>query len=270
MIQSLLHRSGVLETYTTTKKSKVYIVKDREGIKPRYICKKINKAQNRLDIDKEVNALIALKNNKYVANLEDYYEDDEHSYLLLEYCRGGNLLKLEDKTNLDEEFLSLILRKCMLCILECHQRNIMHGDIKLNNFVANDDTLDDVKLIDFGCASILEDEHQCIDFKTGTPFYMSPENIEGRQCLKSDIWSIGVAGYYLFAKRHPFSTVTFMADSMWNNILMNDINTTPLSTTSGKCQDFFAKVLEKDPEKRISILDALNHPFIDTLDSFIF
>lgn len=261
MMQSLLVKSGVFETYTTTKKSKVYLVKD--GTVPRYVCKKINKTQNKLDIDKEVSALIALKNNNYVSNLEDYYEDEENSYLLLEYCKGGSLLKLEDKVEMDEQFLSAILRKCMLCIFECHERNIMHGDVKLNNFVATDDTLEHVKLIDFGCSAILENEKQCIEFKTGTPFYMSPENIEGRQCLKSDIWSLGVSGYYLFAKSHPFSTVTFMADSLWNNILTNEVNNAPISKTSQKCQDFFRQVLEKDAEKRPSIVDLLNHPFID-------
>lgn len=262
MIQSLLRQSGVLETLTTTKKSKVYLVKN--GIDIKYVCKKINKNQNKSDIEKEVRALMTLQNNKYVANLEDYYEDTEHSYLLLEYCKGGSLLKLEDRIDIDERLLSAILRKCLLCIYECHERNIVHGDIKLNNFVTNDDTIEAVKLIDFGCAVILEDENQLIDFKTGTPFYMSPENIEGRQCLKSDIWSLGVSGYYLLAKSHPFSVVTFATDSLWSNILMNDMNISPISKTSGKCQDFFRKILEKDPNKRPTVVDVLGHPFIDS------
>lgn len=262
MMKAILHnKPHIFQTYTTTKKSVVYMVKSDDNPQ-KYVCKKVCIKENDVDAKREIAALSMLQNTSKVVKLEDYYNDGEFFYLLLEYCSGGNLLKLENEPYIDDAELSKVLRKCLLCILECHRLNIIHGDIKLNNFVVSG--TGETKLIDFGCSAIIEDVDQCVDFKTGTPFYLSPENIEGKQCLNSDMWGLGVAGFYLITKNHPFSNVTFLSESLWNNILHNDLNVDMIKSRSAECVDFFKRVLNKDPEERLTVLQALNHPFIDS------
>jgi serine/threonine protein kinase len=268
MIKTLLHNAKhgapIFNTLTKTRKSIVYTV-NGEDKNPKYICKKIDLEKDLYDAEHELASLQMLKQNKYIVNLEDHYRDAKHLYLLMEYCSKGSLFYLENEYEDIEDVLRCVLRNCLLCVLECHKRNIVHGDIKLNNFVVNEKG--EVKLIDFGCSAILEDQYQCVPFKAGTPFYISPENVQGIQCLHSDVWSLGITGYYLLTKHHPFSDATFSTEMLWSNILNNDMNGELLRTRTNDCRDLFKRMLDKDPLKRISIFQALNHPFIDSFIS---
>ena len=95
-----------------------------------------------------------------------------------------------------------------MALKACHQNEtgkiIIHRDIKPANVFRTKSG--NVKLGDFGLSKRLEDELQCALTNVGTPYYMSPEQINSVPYNhKSDIWSLGCLIYELAALRPPFT-----------------------------------------------------------------
>jgi serine/threonine protein kinase len=98
----------------------------------------------------------------------------------------------------------------------CHQRGILHRDIKLDNILldANCEVPGgEVKLCDFGVSKALHRDarnpsgwESDLTEQCGTPAYIAPEVLEGRGCdgFKADIWSAGVVLYAMLLGTVPF------------------------------------------------------------------
>lgn len=88
-------------------------------------------------------------------------------------------------------------------LAHCHNQNICHRDIKLENVLV--DEKDNVKLIDFGFSLKCNNKTRLVSF-CGTPPYMSPElsakNPYNGQ--SSDVWALGVALYLMTTGKFPF------------------------------------------------------------------
>ena len=81
---------------------------------------------------------------------------------------------------------------------------IVHWDIKPENLLFEDDSLDaEVKLIDYGLSKHLEKEI-LLSTKVGTPFYVAPEILSGKYSFPCDLWSIGVLTYLMLCGYPPF------------------------------------------------------------------
>jgi len=90
----------------------------------------------------------------------------------------------------------------VLIYLEANK--ISHRDIKLDNFLLKEKgDISHIKLIDFGLSKDLSYD-TLVKNATGTPFYIAPEVLMCKGCLKSDIWSCGVVMYILLSGRVPF------------------------------------------------------------------
>lgn len=174
----------------------------------------------------EVNILRELKH----PNITRYYDrviDKEQArlYIVMEYCAGGDLAALikrqrallrEARTKGQEPSSSIyipedmgwkLLAQLTLALLECHNRKegnkILHRDLKPGNVFLDAD--DNVKLGDFGLSRIMGDHSVFAQTHVGTPYYMSPEQIqEQRYNEKSDIWSAGCVIYEALTLRAPF------------------------------------------------------------------
>ena len=95
----------------------------------------------------------------------------------------------------------------MLALYECHRRKegrILHRDLKPGNVFL--DKNQNVKLGDFGLSRVLSKESMYAYTHVGTPYYMSPEQIneDAKYNEKSDIWSVGCVIYEMTALRPPF------------------------------------------------------------------
>ena len=160
----------------------------------------------------EVNILRELNH----PNIVKYYErviDKKNSkiYIIMEYCEGGDISHLINSYKkkgqyIPEEIIWKIFTQVLKAVHAIHthkQGKIIHRDIKPSNIFL--DKNNNIKLGDFGLSRILPQETTFAYSHVGTPYYMSPEQIEETKYNeKSDIWSLGCFLYELAALRPPF------------------------------------------------------------------
>ncbi|XP_027896377.1 serine/threonine-protein kinase Nek2 isoform X2 [Xiphophorus couchianus] len=163
----------------------------------------------------EVNLLRELKH----PNIVRYYDriidrTNTTLYIVMEYCEGGDLASLisrciKERRYLEEQFILRVMAQLTLALKECHSRSdgratVLHRDLKPANIFL--DIKQNVKLGDFGLARILNHDTSFAKTFVGTPYYMSPEQINGMSYNeKSDIWSLGCLLYELCALSPPFT-----------------------------------------------------------------
>uniref|UniRef100_A0A8C2FYE1 Serine/threonine-protein kinase Nek2 n=1 Tax=Cyprinus carpio TaxID=7962 RepID=A0A8C2FYE1_CYPCA len=156
----------------------------------------------------EVNLLRELKH----PNIVRYYDriidrTNTTLYIVMEYCEGGDLASLinrciKDRRYLEEEFILRVMAQLSLALKECHGRSngsstVLHRDLKPANIFL--DVKQNVKLGDFGLARILNHDTSFAKTFVGTPYYMSPEQINRMSYNeKSDIWSLGLYMCYSY------------------------------------------------------------------------
>lgn len=139
-------------------------------------------------------------------------------YIIMEYCSGGDLGTLLKKSKKSREFISeeviwKIFSQVVSALVECHNRKggkILHRDIKPANIFIDADN--NIKLGDFGLSRLMGEESEFAQTHVGTPYYMSPEQIQEAQYNeKSDIWSAGCLLYEMGALHPPFEATNHLS-----------------------------------------------------------
>jgi len=166
----------------------------------------------------EVNLLRELK-HPYIVRYHDRIIDRSNCrlYLVMEYCAGGDLASIilkhrRERKLIEEDFVTKILVQLLLALQACHDQShrsgnsgrILHRDLKPANVFL--DNSKNVKLGDFGLARVLQHDTSFAKTFVGTPYYMSPEQMnKDYYNEKSDIWSLGCLIYELCALVPPFT-----------------------------------------------------------------
>jgi serine/threonine-protein kinase len=131
-----------------------------------------------------------------------------------------------------------------------HRRGIVHRDIKPSNIILTDD--EKIKVADFGIAKLLRFETITeAGNVVGTPFYMSPEQIEGKKLDgRSDLFSAGIVLYEMLTGQHPFRADSIPAVA-YKIIHHKEKTIRELEPeVSPGCAEMIAKILAKTPGER--------------------
>lgn len=146
----------------------------------------------------------------------------------------------------------------------CHQNNIVHRDVKMENFLIDSDENANiiVKLSDFGLACKFDKEkpptHKC-----GSILSVAPEMLTNETyCLKVDVWGIGIIMHEILSTELPFYSEdeqTYKKNIVREKIKFDDNSL--WSKISDGAKDLVLKLLDKDPLKRPSAREALKHPW---------
>lgn len=194
-----------------------------------------------------------------VYNLE---EDDKNFYMVTDYYSGGDLHSfMDDYDNLSLE-MALHFTKQLLDALEyCHDRSIVHRDIKLENILVDKSGDMKIALADFGFATIQEPDDPLLDDYPGSPAFAAPELMQGipYRGEKSDIWAVGVCMYMMITGSYPFWSDD--RREMFNQITKGDFmqsleneDKKMYEKVSGTpCMNLIGLLLTKDYRKRPSI-----------------
>ncbi|HEU0033521.1 MAG TPA: protein kinase [Kofleriaceae bacterium] len=130
-------------------------------------------------------------------------------YLAMEYVKGPTLTQLLTHENpLPVDRVIDIVMQALAGIEEAHLAGVVHADLKSDNIILDQRRagVDIVKIVDFGIARLITDVRDTKDRSiSGTPEYMAPEVIEGKDAsFASDIYAVGIILYELLAYRTPF------------------------------------------------------------------
>lgn len=142
-----------------------------------------------------------------------------------------------------------------------HTHRVIHRDLKLGNLFLNDKM--EVKIGDFGLATKLEFDGERKRTICGTPNYIAPEVLEGKQghSYEVDIWSIGVIIYTLIIGKPPFETSD--VKTTYKRIRMNAYNFPDNVPITDHARDIITQILNNDPSKRPTVDEILQHEWIN-------
>jgi polo-like kinase 1 len=142
-----------------------------------------------------------------------------------------------------------------------HSHRVIHRDLKLGNLFINDKM--EVKVGDFGLATKLEFDGERKRTICGTPNYIAPEVLEGKQghSYEVDIWSIGVIIYTLIIGKPPFETSD--VKTTYKRIRMNAYNFPENVAISDAARNLITKILNNDPAKRPTVDEILTDEWMN-------
>ncbi|XP_072220704.1 death-associated protein kinase 3 [Leuresthes tenuis] len=222
---------------------------------------------SREEIEREVNILREIQHSNIIT-LHDIFENKTDVILILELVSGGELFDfLAEKESLSEEEATQFLKQILDGVYYLHSKRIAHFDLKPENIMLLDKNVPNprIKLIDFGIAHQIKAGNE---FKNifGTPEFVAPEIVNYEPLgLEADMWSIGVITYILLSGASPFLGET-KQETLTNISAVNyDFDEEYFSNTSELAKDFIRRLLVKDPKKRMTIDDSLEHPWIKVI-----
>ena len=209
--------------------------------------------------------ILSNMDHPYIVKYFGIFEDDHFIHIVMEYLKGHDLSKiisLKDYNDFNENQMGQIIHQLLKALSFIHSKNIIHRDIKPENILFSDKrNIFSLKLIDFGLATFSEQEKKIV----GTPRYMSPEMIDGNGTYVSDIWSVGVVVYQMITGKLPFDEGEEEDNQiLYEHIKNKEYNKERLNNVkcSEDVKDFIDKALQKDIKKRMTVEEALNHPWI--------
>ena len=161
-----------------------------------------------------------------------------------------------------------------MALKHLHAKGICHRDIKPENIMFVDDLSDEIKLIDFGLSkrfNYIEEIHQTsqeeesktfLNSLVGTPYYVAPEVLDAAYDERCDLWGVGVILYVMMCGYPPFngkSTREVIQKVKKGSLYFDQME---WGYVSLEAIDFVKALITVKPEERISIDDALEHPWM--------
>eukprot|EP00571_Detonula_confervacea_P010870 CAMPEP_0172300668 /NCGR_PEP_ID=MMETSP1058-20130122/2695_1 /TAXON_ID=83371 /ORGANISM="Detonula confervacea, Strain CCMP 353" /LENGTH=401 /DNA_ID=CAMNT_0013010505 /DNA_START=78 /DNA_END=1283 /DNA_ORIENTATION=+ len=245
------------------------------GTGQRFAVKSICKIDPAVRVGCLAREIMLLREMKHcsIVQLVDVFEDAEYVHLVTDLCKGGELFdKIVEKASTDngascfaEDEAARIMYQILKAVSYMHKKGIAHRDIKPENILFETEDEDSpIKIIDFG----LSRKHRGrigeppMSTVVGTPYYIAPEVLQKKYDKSCDLWSVGVIAYIILCGYPPFNGAShekthkavirgrycFPAED-WKDV-------------SREAMDFIYQMLQMDPRKRMTVEQALNHPWI--------
>jgi predicted Ser/Thr protein kinase len=215
--------------------------------------------------------LVSRLTHPHIITLYDFGEHEGLLYMVMEFVEGRSLGELiRDEAPLPVEKVRGLIYQMLDALHYAHDQGVVHRDLKpeniwlIRNPSMTTDSLEMLKILDFGIAKVLrgQNEASALDtltqtgFALGTPQYMSPENITGDVVThKTDLYAVGLIMFEMLTGRPPFDTTTPHAAMVSH--LRDEPPPLPKELGLGAWQRAIDLCLQKQPDDRIDSARAL-------------
>ncbi|XP_035263725.1 peripheral plasma membrane protein CASK isoform X4 [Anguilla rostrata] len=228
------------------------------------------------DLKREASICHMLK-HPHIVELLETYSSDGMLYMVFEFMDGADLcfeiVKRADAGFVySEAVASHYMRQILEALRYCHDNNVIHRDVKPHCvLLASKENSAPVKLGGFGVAIQLGESGLVAGGRVGTPHFMAPEVVKREPYGKPvDVWGCGVILFILLSGCLPFygtkerlfeaiikGKYKVMNPRQWNHI-------------SESAKDLVRRMLMLDPAERITVYEALNHPWLKERDRYAY
>jgi calcium-dependent protein kinase len=228
------------------------------------LLKKDLTLEQQKDLQREVDVHLAL-DHPQIVRLDWVYETDDVIDLVMEVMEGGHLYdRLNTVRWYAEEEAANAAHQMLVSVAYLHSRNIVHRDLKAENFLYESKGGQTLKLIDFGLSKFWD---QNVSGKMsrfcGTLAYMSPQVLNHSYTEKADMWSLGCLVYLLLFGSLPFGPVDDSIQVDEKRIRSGSLQwPSRFTELTSLAQEFLKTLLVVDPSQRLSAAKALGHLWI--------
>ena len=220
-------------------------------------------------------------NHPNITKILEVFNDEDYMLIIMEYINGGNLFSfVKKRRKLSEKIAKFLFRQIILGLKYIHSQGIVHRDIKLENIII--DFNNTIKICDFGIGKVLKSSEELLYDKCGTPMYMAPEIVlsnkhNGYKGFPVDIWACGITLYIMLTGTLPFNLNNKSNDELSlkeikkkdnTDLQIQIINFNPkkIKNISDEANNLLNGLLNKNPEKRLTCDEILNHQWLQNID----
>ena len=184
-----------------------------------------------------------------VCRVFDIGDIDGIPFLTMEYVDGEDLASLVRRIGrLSSDKAIEIARQVCAGLAAAHERGVIHRDLKPANLML--DSGGKIRITDFGLAAIAA-SLDGTDVRAGTPAYMAPEQLEGKEVtLKSDLYSLGLVLYEILTGKRAFNATTLPELMKQRDSTLPANPSTLVRDLDPLIERVILRCLEKDPAQR--------------------
>jgi serine/threonine protein kinase len=264
---------GSLENYLIIEKlekggySTVYKVK-HEKTNKLFAAKVVERyCKNEIEMNKKLSDTQSPFINKYIDFLQGDLKigktEDFVSFFIFELCSKGSLNQYINNYlgGFEEKYCKVIFYKIIQGIKVIHDNGICHRDIKMDNFLLDNEF--NIKICDFGFSCY---NKKYLDEYLGTRKYMAPEIVKGMAYdgIKADIFSLGILLFNLRTSKFIFDLNKVNGISLYdyikdkNEMIWKIAESNGIKGLSKEFKNLFLKMVSYEPNERPNINDILN------------
>ncbi|MDR3690633.1 MAG: serine/threonine-protein kinase [Fimbriimonas sp.] len=201
-------------------------------------------------------------NHPNIMTVFSFAEDNGRTFMAMEYLDGCTLRnELDTKGSLPIDRAVEIIGQVLEGLAHAHSKGVIHRDIKPDNIqILSNGT---IKITDFGIARLTFQPNLTMDGQVfGTPSYMSPEQVVGREIdARSDLFSVGVVLYEMLAGQKPFAGDSVVSITY---AIMNAEPPHPPQANFAIWQ-VLTRALDKSPQMRYANADDMSKAIKDAI-----
>ncbi|XP_029925453.1 MAP/microtubule affinity-regulating kinase 4 isoform X2 [Myripristis murdjan] len=199
-------------------------------------------------------------NHPNIVQLFEVIETDKTLYLIMEYASGGEVFDyLVSHGRMKEIEARAKFRQIVSAVHYCHQKNIVHRDLKAENLLLDADA--NIKIADFGFSNEFTLGNK-LDTFCGSPPYAAPELFQGKKYdgPEVDVWSLGVILYTLVSGSLPFDGQNLK--ELRERVLRGKYRVPFYMSTD--CEGILRRFLVLNPSKRCTLEQVMKDKWINT------